>query len=203
MISILFILSCSSTNPDSGPTDLQDTSPADFAYAPCLNPQSSLDGDGNSTGYEVCENGGRNRVSDVPRPITDEQLNSFTGECESNGTVYCRDEDCTDQPIGRCDNVYSYGFYNCECVYICEDDSDCSPQHACVIGPIKTCNSATCRTNSDCESGECGLFFQGTEYSVLACRTPQDRCRSTADCESTYSCAHHFDFATCELNDHD
>src|SRR5262249_35864312 len=98
----------------------------------------------------------------------------------------------------RCASVVQSGFGGattaCECVAPCAKDTDCGMGQVCVCaGVVKAdvsfsyCATATCTTGEDCPSGECAItaWANGCYTDVeLACRTPNDACRTDADCSS-------------------
>ncbi|AUX27705.1 uncharacterized protein SOCEGT47_083030 [Sorangium cellulosum] len=111
----------------------------------------------------------------------------------TEGHLACKtDSDCKDGPHGKCvSGVGQIGPF-CGCEYACEDDADCGPSEACVCKgtgalrePHSVCAKARCAVDADCPGGTCGLsaYFNGCgEQVTLACRTPNDACRSDADC---------------------
>lgn len=96
----------------------------------------------------------------------------------------------------------------------CSSDLDCPVGEACLpaslVGLIETvftsvdqthaCFSAACRTNADCDSGECGLGLSDPacwfDEPRLFCRTNHDDCRTHGDCQKPYLYGSQTDFVS-------
>jgi hypothetical protein len=143
-------------------------------------------------GYERCADGSINRVASVPI-----DLEALIEPCHGTeaGLLCQSDADCDDFPgVGKCGHSLSPND-RCECYYMCEQDSDCAADEACIprsvlgtsIWPFPVCRRALCHSREECgECGECGAgyFFQGCEtLSGLVCRSDGDECRVNDDCE--------------------
>lgn len=177
---------------------------ADADTSVCENPTPVSTPDGSFSGFVECSDGTMHRTEAVtvapPAP----------GTCAGDeDDRYCEtDADCTERPHGRCLSAtyrveppqpdLPLTISQCGCFYGCTNDDDCGAGRACIPGgivptqPMAFCAFATCRTNDDCESGECGLsvFHDGCGYRTsLGCRTPGDECRTDADCDAV-SCRH-------------
>jgi hypothetical protein len=156
----------------------------------CTNATSLFDKGGQPTGYIRCADGAINRESAVgcTQPIT-------APACK--GTEASRSCDtaanCTERPHGFCMSGWGQVGTYCSCVYPCLNDAECGANEACLCpgieenGPsVATCAPASCKTNSDCSSGECGasIHFNGCGHELaLHCRGPSDTCRSDEACE--------------------
>ena len=161
----------------------------------CVDPQSLLLKTGEPSGYEQCADGSVNRVSSEDFDIV-QGIEACRGD---EGDLNCHmDADCDAGAHGRCASlVYEWDTGNpdpsyCGCVYPCVNDADCPGEQAChppEIGdgtkPYPNCESATCNTGEDCQSGECAFttYDDGCGWSqALNCRRDDDQCRDDADC---------------------
>lgn len=145
------------------------------------------------TGFVRCNGGTIRRVDAVEcqSPVP-------TGTACSGQSGTCADDaDCGAQPHGACLYVQSF-FSGCECVYGCATDADCDEGMICICGgsapgyPASTvCAPASCTTDMSCDSEQCVLGVEvlscGEDYRV-GCRTPEDTCSSSGDCQSDESC---------------
>jgi hypothetical protein len=150
-----------------------------------------LDPNGKDTGYIKCADGTIHRAAQV---ACDPAISAPA--CGSNEPFKAcmSDADCNAGPNGKCSSLKNLrdGSNYCDCVYSCVNDSDCMPGSVCVCpGVVKTsvdwsfCAPATCITDANCPSGECGIttFYNGCYYdTALQCRAPGDVCRLTTDC---------------------
>ncbi len=158
----------------------------------CVDPVAVTDPNtGADSGFVRCADGTLNRstaVATVPAYagsacIGDEEYLSCT-----------TDADCTAAPYGFCahEDLVPSDEASCGCVYSCTTDDDCGDGSACVpknIGPrvyATVCVPADCRTDADCDSGECGLssYNDGCGTTTrLQCRDDRvDECRADTDC---------------------
>jgi len=169
-----------------------DTSPPidDCQGSPVIGP------DGRPTGFIRCADGVLLREqaqTQVPTTITETRCTAPDGACTS-------DAECTDGVEGAClDRGIQIEW--CTCVYACSQDSDCGEGEICLPpgvwegGPAwGTCVPASCTLNTDCPSQECSFTVYDNGCSLeprLACRAPDDDCRTDADCADPYapSCA--------------
>ena len=161
----------------------------------CEDPQEILTPTGAATGYVLCADGSINRavVGTVEMALYEDGLPlcRFSDHHQS-----CNDhEDCTEMSNGRC--VYSSNEFIewCHCTYLCSEDSDCPEGTVCLAPEANEtnfvwprCVSATCTTNSNCSTEECGVSgsqYQSESHFELACRNGPtvDVCRTHADCE--------------------
>lgn len=104
------------------------------------------------------------------------------------------DADCKEHPYGRCVTGFGQAGSYCGCQYSCVSDTDCGATEACACkgaGPGKLghsiCIQATCRTDADCDSKQCGLSIYNngcSSIASLACRTKADTCKTDGDCSS-------------------
>ncbi|MBX2802046.1 MAG: hypothetical protein KTR31_30475 [Myxococcales bacterium] len=152
------------------------------------------------TGFEHMPDGSVNRVASVPLSPRDFPF----GEEDCYGTTSrevpeCVASGCTAKPHGRCAQSSCFNTW-CECVYGCSSDADCESDEACLRPdhglegglPFPQCVPASCRTNDDCPSTECGVMVamdSEIHQMRLHCRTPEDQCRAPADCQRGYTCA--------------
>jgi hypothetical protein len=183
---------------DTGsPSDSGDTAGSD---PDCQDPVSLLLNSGEPSGYEQCADGAVNRVS-AENFGRDWDVDACRGD---EGDFSCRaDEDCTARPNGICAsqlNIWDTGVdpSYCGCVYPCESDNDCKENEAChppEVGdettPWPECVGANCRTNDDCESGECGYgeHHNGCYWQQeLVCHSDNDTCHANGECEPSDQC---------------
>ncbi len=163
----------------------------------CEDPQRINAAVGIPSGYVRCADGSVDRVAVVPVDpsiydaritLCQDRSSAWTGQCHTDG-------DCGDPGEDRCIYVDNEFGSWCECTTLCSRDEDCDQGQAC-ISPAATgsryawptCVTASCTTGADCESGECGVAamdYQSETYFALACRTPDDRCRTNDDCENS------------------
>jgi hypothetical protein len=171
------------TPPDGGTPDARPPDAA--APAACTKPTPVLNAAGEASGWVRCEDGALNRLAagtcDQPPPGT-ACTESGVGECAA-------DSDCGTHPRGRCIRTSTAELTEqCGCVYPCETDADCAVDQLCLCDAAEgaRCVHADCRSNQDCDSGECGL--SASEYSgcgiglSVACRTVEDACHGLDDC---------------------
>lgn len=142
---------------------------------------------GAATGFERCADGVVLRseaVTGVTTRIAEARCTADEGTCSSDG-------DCTARTEGAClDRGIQFPW--CTCVYACSADRDCDTGQICLppgvweAGPAwGTCVPASCRTNADCPSEECSFTAWNdgcSDIVQLACRTPDDVCRTDQDC---------------------
>lgn len=156
---------------------------------PCASASPILDASGAPTGYERCGDGAVNRVE--VRPVVPQAAGPACAGTEED--LSCTtDADCVERAHGYCVSGIQEMTY-CGCVYTCEGDDDCAEGQACLPpGVIEgtndwaTCVAATCATNADCDSGQCGVssYNDGCGYTQqLGCRTGDDTCRVADDCD--------------------
>jgi hypothetical protein len=138
-------------------------------------------------GFVRCEEGYLHRptAEDCGPPLTlppgkcDPALYPTTNHCIG-------DQDCTMHANGRCQNgLPSLGAPGgCFCTYTCRNDADCGPGLACLCYGAEGgyCTRATCTTDADCSGSLCAQS-EVQCGTVLACLSPNDRCRSSNDCE--------------------
>ncbi len=156
---------------------------------PCAYAVSLLDVTGAPTGFERCEEGGVNRVG--PWQGSLETYADTYGEPWVTGEVECTqhsdcapEERCTQKDLGHC--IYT----GPRCERVCASNDDCGLDEVCVPPEPHdgrpewpTCVSAGCQTGADCASGECALIWSPLDVDIaLSCRSPDDTCRSNADC---------------------
>lgn len=191
-LTVAFVVGCEVTEepgdslPDSQPDD---SVPA--SVLGCDNPALIMDRDVYS-GFVRCADGAINR--EEPAAVNMAWYAERMDGCwtdEPHKFARClEDSDCSEQPNGKC-TVHSTGMVDyCQCAYLCENDDDCyggiciSPAASAYGWP--ECVSSACTRNSDCPSGECGLGTASDHdatYARLACRSEQDECHSSADCD--------------------
>ncbi len=173
----------------------------------CAGDQALVDANQRPTGYSKCEDGSVHRSEAVACQIPPILQNACPGGDKSEGPC-TTDADCTDKPYGRC-ITYERGMMRpsdkvwCGCHYACESDNDCEANQACLCtgalslksghadDRLPRCVPASCRTDADCGSGECGaaIYFNGcSENATLACRGEGDSCRSHDSCDGDNSC---------------
>jgi len=111
----------------------------------------------------------------------------------TEGHQQCKtDADCSAQRHGKCvSGIGQVGDY-CACRYSCANDADCSTGEACVCKGLgrasaaqSSCAPASCLSDSDCESKQCGLSVHNNGCSTrlsLVCRTKSDSCKTDKDC---------------------
>lgn len=152
--------------------------------AECVDATAGTYSTGEPTGFETCSDGSQNRVTALPAPL---RLKACEDYYDGGGNALCEsDADCGDGTY--CEYSTSGLGNGCSCEpFPCELDANCAPGEACWFGD---CIAADCRSNSDCESGQCGLWSEplGTEIGDLyglTCRSPRDECRGV----NTDSCA--------------
>ena len=150
--------------------------------------------DGNPSGFSRCPDGTIHRNAAVA-------CNPSTGVTPCQGTetyLSCKDDaECGGAPNARCASVLTSTFNGpetaCECITPCANDADCGPKAACICAGVipsanvanSFCAPATCATGDECPNGECGasIYDTGCWTDIgLACRTPNDACRTDADC---------------------
>jgi hypothetical protein len=166
----------------------------------CVDPTPILSAAGEPTGYVRCADGAIDREAAVPAPTEIDGA-----RCMGTEDIFdCRtDDDCGVRPYGACltyagfDSPSTY----CACAYACATDADCGDGQICLTAGIvetgtswSTCVDATCVTNADCASGECGVasYDNGCGYTTMAtCRDPSvDDCRVDEECPESYqTCA--------------
>ncbi|MFO0760805.1 MAG: ferritin-like domain-containing protein [Byssovorax sp.] len=163
---------------------------------PCVDPMPALDPLGNDTGFVRCADGTVHRAA-----ITGCDPTAGAPLCDGNEqAIHCAtDADCAEHPHGRCAHIPGFAEGGgphtiCGCTYPCLEDADCNVGEACVcagvvlsaLHPWSACAPATCTTDADCPSGECGAVFFDTGCGfgapVLACRSAADGCRTKAQC---------------------
>jgi hypothetical protein len=162
----------------------------------CTDPLLKITPTGHFTGYTWCGDGAINRLNAVgcAEPVR-------TPACK--GTEDHRScetwANCTERPYGFCmSDGWERTGTSCICVYPCLSDAECGPDQACMcpgvtplLPKVATCVPAECKTNNDCESGECGatIYFSGCGWEFgLSCRGPDDTCRIDDDCNGGEDC---------------
>ncbi|MEE2787213.1 MAG: ferritin-like domain-containing protein [Myxococcota bacterium] len=148
-----------------------------------------LDPNGDPTGVEQCQDKTRNRVESLAcAPILGGR-DCMPEEVSPNERTCDDASDCNDRPNGKCMMDGGAIFpVNCACRYPCETDDDCGRGQVCLCANVRgasaQCVPAGCRTNADCDSGECAIqFINGCPGElVVQCRTDRDTCRTDADC---------------------
>lgn len=169
---------------------LFDEAPRMFA-AKCIQPTPVLAENGKPTGYIRCSDGAINRESALECPVlVTAQACQGTEDHRMCNTA----ADCTQRPNGFCktDRVSPEDSTPaCYCDYPCTNDGDCKSGQVCMCpniendGPdVARCVSAECKTNSDCESAECGAWVSASICPgslSLNCRSPE-YCRSDETC---------------------
>lgn len=165
---------------------------------------------GRNTGFVTCPDGTVNRLFDSSGwllPDTENPPNApswygFTHACTS-------DAECSARPNGACVPI-SNGYEGVQrCIWGCDSDQDCITGELCrppgvgkdeygrarsfVAGSPDRgrgqCIAASCRSSSDCASGECGYSWTLGSCNIgserLACRSEaNDSCRTGAECEA-------------------
>ncbi len=169
-----------------------------FTDYKCENPVPIAQADGSPSGYVRCADGAINRVQQV---ACNEPAPACKGTEVNLGCT--TDADCGATPGAKCahyDEVPGGEIPgdSCNCVYPCSTDSDCPAGNICACNgvvpmnaPFAACVTASCVTNADCPSGECGIssYDDGCYRDIeLACRTPGDPCRADAACQDGYQC---------------
>ena len=178
----------------------------------CGAAEPILQPDDTESGFVKCPDGAINRDK-----VVDCSPAVASPTCSGNeGAISCAsDADCTDAPNGVCRHVDAMagqggsGPDRCDCIYPCENDTDCGADEACVCDGVvddgqgwAKClpdtltvtappSSVGCLTNADCPSNECGLYAYdaGCEFAVwLACRTNADTCRADGQCGTGFEC---------------
>lgn len=162
----------------------------------CAGATPVLAADGYDSGFVRCPDGTTTRAHAVTCDTT--VAEPACGGDESQ--FFCHtDTDCTEKPHGTCIHamIATLGAPApvCSCVYPCATDADCKDNVACVCrglapaaGGWSMCATKNnCTSNEDCPSGECGFSVLAHEdcgeVSVdVVCRSPQDECRTDADC---------------------
>jgi hypothetical protein len=182
--SVLFVVSllgCGSSDP-CGPND---------------------DGKPIADGLVRCPDGVVNRVAPGTFDPSVPSANSCKGDEPKLQCV--TDSECNAKPYGACvhglaQEVGEQCIPKCSCVYACASDADCEPDEACIppevhdyLNPWPQCQPASCRDADDCEEGECGVGYEvlgycGEDAAPLGCRTADDECRTSEDCEAGYEC---------------
>jgi hypothetical protein len=112
------------------------------------------------------------------------------------------DADCKAGPHGKCitgmagagPSMSPHSF--CGCVYACATDGDCAKDQVCLCGDVGSgqaqCVRAFCRGDDDCEDGPCAYsnYFDGCGHEkLLQCKSPDDKCQTTADCAKNTTCS--------------
>ncbi len=159
------------------------------AAHPCVNPTPVVVANVD-TGYDTCAGGALRRraivdcPSLVPRAATSCPP---VGDASSSTGICTKDSDCTERALGACQPGHVLGEPGvndgCYCAYGCVRDSDCGASAVCVCAdPVGYCAGSTdCSTGQDCQPGcECAAL-PTTEFQ---CQTPQDTCRTNADCQA-------------------
>ncbi len=164
----------------------------------CEDPDPMIGGDGQPTGYVRCADGSVNRVDALPIDV--EHFLGQVPACTADEDPACVSErDCTDAPDGACAQFSNEFGPWCACAYLCSTDADCEDGQVCLHPKVygyewPSCVDATCTTNADCPSGECGVWMQESCDLVragLACRGEEDDCRTMYDCRVPDSHGNH------------
>ncbi|KIG19472.1 putative lipoprotein [Enhygromyxa salina] len=163
-------------------------------------------------GIVECSDG---RINRVGGGTFDPAINA-PGCAGTEDTLHCTsDADCSGE-YTKCISATEFfeGFEAtyCGCVSACATDSDCTDGRVCVPPGVldgqpdwPTCMAVGCATNSDCgECGECGLgaFDDGCGWvQTIQCRTANDVCNTSDDCDPGADCFPHYDESwTCEYS---
>ena len=146
-----------------------------------------LASDGTPTGFATCEN-----VVTIHRPerrACATTLPPVNERCADPAATCSDHSDCIDKPNGRCNfNLGPVGGGNvCSCSYGCVTDSDCGLREICECGDaFGKCVPATCFVDGDCGEGQLCVGYDGGPpgcgYTSYACTSPNDACRSNAQC---------------------
>jgi hypothetical protein len=191
---LLLLLACGEDSRDSSPAPRGDSEPE----APCEPPvRNDTPLTAYPSGFVSYGDGSVNRVAAVP--VDPSQHDHTIESCQDNppqwGGTCWTDADCGDPARARCVNQQNEFGSWCECITLCSRDSDCDEGKICIWPNARrsqyrwaTCVRAGCVTGADCASGECGVAakdYQSEHYIRLACRTPNDACRTHADCEES------------------
>jgi hypothetical protein len=114
----------------------------------------------------------------------------------ANGSVPCgnnesvpggySDEDCSGFDLGYCSEEDEF---EAVCVSGCRVDEDCGGGAICECGHAESpsggvcIRAVNCRTDADCAAGLlCASFEQVCAPHAFACQSPDDECRTSADC---------------------
>jgi hypothetical protein len=186
----LFPLLVACGDEDAG-ADSSTTQPIHTVATHCEDPQPVLDDGGRATGYARCADDSVNRVAALPVQVDLYLADMDTCRLDLSSSCECHASGrCDTSPWDRCVSRSNYFVSWCSCTTLCSDDAACSG--ACIHPEVKAsqyywpeCIRASCLTDDDCPSGECGLAamdYDGELHLELACRTPDDECRSNEDC---------------------
>ncbi|MFT3775751.1 MAG: ferritin-like domain-containing protein [Minicystis sp.] len=158
----------------------------------CAGAQVVPTPDGSTSGFSRCPDGTIHKSGPSSCNVGI-GINACTG---SEMQFECKtDAECGGGPHGRCASV-AYDDFNgpvtaCQCIYPCANDDECGPGKVCVCAGVVQdhgvafCATGQCTNGSDCPTGECGLsaYPNGCYTDVeLACRNPDDACRTDGDC---------------------
>lgn len=178
-MTLLLIFACSNA-PSDVVTDPPVPTPTEPfptpVNPPCEEAPGCEGGVAEADGFWRCPDGSLNRrCAEAIDPRTDAGLPddaACDGGC--SGLQVCFHPEC---------------LYTPQCSDACSVDADCGSGFACLPAwvqgsqTVNTCTPATCLTNADCPSGECGFFADEDWYSgTLSCRPEQPECRVAADC---------------------
>ncbi|APR81220.1 Hypothetical protein A7982_06567 [Minicystis rosea] len=159
----------------------------------CDDAEPILTVDGMPSGFVRCPDTSVHRVEVV---TCDPTISAPSCTGTENNITCTSDADCTAGPHGRCvftAVVEDAGLVtSCGCAYSCVSDEECGAGKVCVCGGVlptdadwSVCANATCSTGADCATGDCALstYFNGCTADVeVACRNPEDVCRTDPDC---------------------
>ncbi|APR81697.1 Hypothetical protein A7982_07046 [Minicystis rosea] len=147
--------------------------------------------DGSVSGFARCPDGTAHKSGPS-------MCNPNTGVVGCLGTesqLNCTsDADCGGAPHSRCASTTLEDFGGtttaCMCISSCANDAECGAGKVCICAGVagndtSFCTTAQCTSGKGCASGECGLSVYengcGTDVE-LACRKPDDACRTDGDC---------------------
>ncbi len=165
----------------------------------CVDPVTVELTTGGASGYLECDDGSVNRQSVVTLKASDyvdlvPECSEAVDEDERGCFV---DTDCGAEESDQCFHRQASSVPDdCVCIRLCGTDGDCPAGEVCMAPEVMnaqqqwpTCQPASCYSNDDCPSGECGVSARGDQAATnaeLACRTPSDQCRVDSDCGSSF-----------------
>jgi hypothetical protein len=142
------------------------------------------------TGWITEKNGDTHRAS---RATCDATIDMRACKGDEDRLFCQTDADCKEHPHGKCVTGFGQIGSYCGCQYSCVRDDDCGPGQACVCrgkGALRAvhsvCAPAECFVDADCPGSTCSVsaYHNGCSEEVrLACHSPEDSCKSDADCQ--------------------